>query len=138
MERSGHEPTDLHRESEHTAVSRDGNRLLRGLLAAPLVCRTAGRRLLTVYVVGRRSGRHYAVPVAYSRHDGRLLVGSQFSWVRNLRTGDPVQIRLLGKRRTADVEILTGERDVVEHFATMARDNHQIRQVQQDRIRRAW
>jgi hypothetical protein len=79
------------------------NRIVRGMLRAPLLCRLAGKRLLVVYLVGRKSGRHYAIPVAYTRANGNLLVGSQFAWVRNLRTGERVQLRLLGKRRPADV-----------------------------------
>jgi deazaflavin-dependent oxidoreductase (nitroreductase family) len=102
------------------------NHVVRGILRAPLLCRLAGRHLITVYLVGRKSGRQYRVPVAYSRHNGSLLVGTQFSWVRNLRTGEPVQIRLLGELRTADVQILTDESDVVELLALMARDNHQF------------
>jgi deazaflavin-dependent oxidoreductase (nitroreductase family) len=102
------------------------NGLVRGLLRTPLLCRLVGKRLLTVYVVGRKSGRRYAVPVAYTRHHGTLLVGTEFAWVRNLRTGEPVHIRLLGSRRSADVQVLTDEVDVVEHLAMMARDNHQF------------
>jgi len=41
-------------------VQGSANRIVRGLLRAPLLCRLAGRRLLVVYLVGRRSGRHYA------------------------------------------------------------------------------
>jgi hypothetical protein len=102
------------------------NLVVRGLLGAPLLGRLLGRRLVTVYVVGRKSGRHYAVPVAYTRHNGTLLVGTQFLWARNLRTGDPVQVRLLGKRRFADVQVFTDQSGVVGHLATMARDNHQF------------
>ena len=113
------------------------NRLIRGLLHAPGLCRLVGKRLLTVYVVGRKTGRQYAVPVAYTRHDGRLLVGTQFGWVRNLRTGEPVDICLAGKRRTADVRVLTDEADVVEHFALMSRDNHQFAKFNQIALDRA-
>ena len=41
--------------------------------------------------------------VYYTPHDGVLLVGSPFGWGRNLRTGEPVDVRYLGKRRTTDV-----------------------------------
>lgn len=102
------------------------NRVLRGVLRTPLLCRLAGRRLVTLYVVGRKTGRHYAIPVAYTRHDGALLIGSQFPWIRNLRTGEPVEIRLAGKRRSADVRVLTDEAEVVDHFAVMSRDNHRF------------
>ena len=53
-------------------------------------------------------------------------MGSQFAWARNLRTGEPVQIRLVGTLRSADVQVLTDEAGVVEHLALMARDNHQF------------
>jgi len=66
----------------------------------------------------------YNVPVAYTHHDGILLIGTPFAWGRNLRTGEPVDIRLKGKRRPADVEVFSGEAGVVEHYAVMARDNH--------------
>jgi deazaflavin-dependent oxidoreductase (nitroreductase family) len=102
------------------------NRIVRGLLRTPLLCRLVGKRLITVYVVGRKSGRRYAVPVAYTRHNGTLLIGTPFAWARNLRTGEPVQIRLAGQRRSADVQVLTDETGVVEHYALMARDNHQF------------
>jgi deazaflavin-dependent oxidoreductase (nitroreductase family) len=100
------------------------NRAIRGLLRTPLVCRVVGNRLITVYVVGRKSGRHYTVPVAYTRHDGILLIGTPFAWGRNLRTGQPIEIRFKGKRQPADVEVLTDEAGVKEHYAVMARDNH--------------
>jgi deazaflavin-dependent oxidoreductase (nitroreductase family) len=102
------------------------NRVIRAMLRTPLLCRLVGRRLITIYVVGRKTGRRYAVPVAYTRRDETLLVATQFAWARNLQTGQPVQIRLLGQRHSADVRVLTEEGGVVEHLATMARDNHQF------------
>ncbi len=79
------------------------NRVMRGLLRAPLLSRLVGRRLVTLYVVGRKSGRRYTVPVAYTPDQGDLLIGTPFGWGRNLRTGEPVTIRLRGRRRVADV-----------------------------------
>jgi deazaflavin-dependent oxidoreductase (nitroreductase family) len=102
------------------------NRIIRGLLRTPLLCRVVGRRLITVYVVGRKSGRRYSVPVAYTRHAGGLLVGTPFGWGRNLQTAEPVAIRLQGRRRTADVEAFTDEDSVVAAYAVMTRDNHQF------------
>jgi deazaflavin-dependent oxidoreductase (nitroreductase family) len=99
------------------------NRLMRGLLRTPLLCRAVGKRLLTLYVVGRKSGRRYSIPVAYTRHDGALLIGSPFGWGRNLRTGEPVTIRLKGRRRQAEVQVLSAEPEVVAAYAVMARDN---------------
>jgi hypothetical protein len=99
------------------------NRLVRGLLALPLVSRAIGRRLVVVHVVGRSTGRRFAVPVAYTRHDGDLLIGTPFAWGRNLRTGEPVEVRYKGRRRWADVAAFTQEADVVSLYSVMAKDN---------------
>ena len=102
------------------------NRIIRTLLRTPLLCRGIGKRLLTVYVVGRKTGRRYSIPVAYTRHDGALLVGTPFAWARNLRTDDTVQIRLLGRLRPATVRVHAGEAEVVERYGVISRGNHQF------------
>ncbi|WP_436534980.1 nitroreductase/quinone reductase family protein [Actinoplanes sp. HUAS TT8] len=100
------------------------NRIVRGLLRVPLVSRGIGKRLITLYVVGRKSGKRYTVPVAYTLHEGTLLIGTPFGWGRNLRTGEPVEVRFKGRRRRADVVAHTGEEAVVADYAIIARDNH--------------
>jgi hypothetical protein len=102
------------------------NVIARGLLATPLVARGIGRRLVTLYVVGRRSGKRYSIPVAYLQHDGTLLIGTPFAWGRNLRTGDQIEVRHLGRRRTADVRVHAAEDEVVADYAVIARENHQF------------
>lgn len=99
------------------------NRIVRGVLRVPILSRLAGQGLVTLYVVGRKSGKLYTIPMAYLRHEGALLLGSGFAWGKNLRTGDTLEIRHLGKRRQADVRVLTDEAAVVEHYAIIARRN---------------
>jgi len=105
------------------ALQSVGNRFVRGLLRTPLLARLAGSRLVTLYIVGRKTGRRYTVPVAYTRSEGDLLIGTPFGWGRNLRTGEPVEIRLKGRRRLADVEVMTDERAVTTAYGIMCRDN---------------
>ncbi|HZY77859.1 MAG TPA: nitroreductase/quinone reductase family protein [Jatrophihabitantaceae bacterium] len=100
------------------------NRIVRALLSTPLICRGIGKRLVVLYVVGRKSGRRYTVPVAYTRVGDELLIGTPFGWGRNLRTGEPITIRFKGRRRPADVRVISDEPGVVEAYATMSRDNH--------------
>jgi deazaflavin-dependent oxidoreductase (nitroreductase family) len=102
------------------------NRVMRGLLRTPGLSRLVGKRLVVVYVVGRKSGRTYVVPVAYTPHEGGLLIGSPFGWVRNLRTGEPVDVRFRGRRRRADVRVVADEAGVVELYGVMARENRQF------------
>jgi deazaflavin-dependent oxidoreductase (nitroreductase family) len=102
------------------------NSIVRALLRVPLLCRAAGARLITIYVVGRKSGRTYRVPVAYTRDGDALVVGTSFGWGRNLRTGEPVAVRLKGRLREADVQVITDEDGVVAQYALMSRDNKQF------------
>jgi deazaflavin-dependent oxidoreductase (nitroreductase family) len=99
------------------------NRIVLTMLATPLVARGPGKLLLTLYVTGRKSGRRYTLPVAYVRHEGALLIGTPFGWGRNLRTGEPVEIRLLGRKQAADVRVFTSEEDVTAAYAVMCRGN---------------
>jgi hypothetical protein len=107
-----------------SASQRIANRLVRGLLAAPLISQGIGRRLMTVYAVGRKTGRVFSIPVAYTRHEGKLLIGTPFGWAKNLREGEPVTIRLKGKKVPADVQVFTRDEDVTRLYAVMCRDNH--------------
>lgn len=100
------------------------NRLIRGLLRTPGVNRLLGAKLVIVYPVGRKSGQRYVIPVAYTPQDGALLIGSPFGWIRNLRTGEPVDLRLKGRLVTADVRVFRDEAGVVAAYGTMARENH--------------
>jgi hypothetical protein len=54
------------------------NLLVRGMLRTPGLCRLVGSRLVTLYVVGRKSRRCYPVPVAYLAQGEDLLIGTSF------------------------------------------------------------
>jgi hypothetical protein len=99
------------------------NVVMRGLLSTPGVAKGIGKYLITLHIVGRKSGRHYSIPVAYTGHEGTILIGTPFGWGKNLRTGEPLEVTYKGKRRTADVEAFTQEADVVALFGVMCRDN---------------
>ncbi|TSD96591.1 DUF385 domain-containing protein [Skermania sp. ID1734] len=99
------------------------NVVTRTLMQTPLISRGIGAKLVTLYVVGRKSGKVHKIPVAYTQHGESLLVGSPFAWGRNLRTGEPIDILLKGRRRAADVRVISDEDGVVEHYGIIARDN---------------
>ncbi len=107
------------------------NRVVRGLLRTPGVSQGIGRRLVTLYITGRKSGRHYSIPVAYTRQGSELLIGTPFGWGRNLRTGEPVPVRLKGRRRQADVTVLASEPEVTAAYAVMCRDNRNFARFNQ-------
>ncbi len=82
------------------------NRVIRALLHSPLHG-LMSRRLTLLYVTGRKTGTRYAVPTAYTDHAGQVLLASAGSWVRNLRGGEPVELRHHGRRIRATAEIAT-------------------------------
>lgn len=123
---SSHNQPAVQPRAELLRMQSVANRIVRGMLHVPVLSRAAGKRLIIVYVVGRKSGRQYEIPVAYTAADGALLIGTPFAWARNLRTGEPVDILLKGRRQSVDVEVFTDEQHVVEHLAIMARDNAQF------------
>jgi hypothetical protein len=102
---------------------RFANGLVRALLATPGIARLVGTRLVTLYVIGRKSKRRYAIPVAYLLDGDDLLIGTPFGWGRNLRSGEPIQLRLKRRLRSADVQVDTAEPEVVRGYAHMARAN---------------
>jgi len=70
-----------------------------------------------------RMRKRYAIPAAYLRYEGSLLIGTQFRWGRNLRTGEPVAIRYMGRKQRADVEVIADEDGVVRFYGLMCRHN---------------
>jgi hypothetical protein len=124
------QPGQAHRLSGQRLV----NVLVRGMLSTPLVARLLGRRLILLHVVGRKTGTRYSVPTAYHLHDGSILVGTQFPWGRNLRTGEPIKVRYRGSARTADVQVIEDEEGVIDYYRIMCRENHPFAQFHNIRI----
>jgi deazaflavin-dependent oxidoreductase (nitroreductase family) len=113
-------------QAQVMAMQKVANRVVGALLRTPGVSSGMGRRLLIINVTGRKTGRRYSVPVAYTRHEGSLLVGTPFAWARNMRTGEPVEVILQGRRRQADVQVISDSDGVAAAYAIICRDNHQF------------
>ncbi|MGW5226045.1 nitroreductase/quinone reductase family protein [Nocardia niigatensis] len=102
------------------------NTLIRSLLRVPVLSTPVGKRLCVLHVVGRKSGKHYDVPVAYTRHENAILVGTaKRPWVSNIRKGVPIEVSFGGPRHPADAEVLTDAESVVRLSEVIARDNKQ-------------
>lgn len=100
------------------------NRIVRTLLRIPVLSKVVGKRLLTLHVVGRKTGRAYDIPVAYTKHGEVLLIGtSRRPWVQNLTPGTPVTVTRGSGPEQFDPLVHTGEADVMRLFEVVARDN---------------
>lgn len=102
------------------------NVIMRGVLKAPGLSRLASRRFVTLYVVGRKSGTTYEIPVAYTPYDGALLVATPFPWGKNLRTGEALEVQFQGKRRSADVTVIDDHPGVARMYGVIASGNKQF------------
>lgn len=109
-------------ERRPSRLQRYGDAFVRTLLRSPLHRLLSGR-LLIITVVGRRTGRVYRLPVGYAEHDGALLIGSAGTWRRNLRPGEPVTVRLRGRDRQADADVVTDEGRAAELYRVILRHN---------------
>jgi hypothetical protein len=76
------------------------NLVVRDLLRTSGLSALIGTRLLTLYAVGRKSGRRYSVPVAYLADGDDLLLGTSARWSARGRDGlpdrPPISSRLHG------------------------------------------
>jgi len=98
------------------------NRLLGPLLRSPLH-RVISGRLLVLSLSGRKSGKRYTVTISYVAHEGRLLIGTQRPWSKNLAGGTPVEVRLRGKDRTGTADLVTGEAEVAALYQVILAQN---------------
>ncbi|WP_018159810.1 nitroreductase/quinone reductase family protein [Smaragdicoccus niigatensis] len=101
------------------------NKITTAILRSPLA-KGPGQALVLLHVVGRKTGRHFDVPVAYARDGDALVVGTPFAWARNMRTGEPVEVHYMGKLRVADVEVRSDVDDTMADYAILCRVNKQF------------
>lgn len=109
-------------ERRPSRLQRYGDAFVRALLRCP-AHRLLSGRLLIVTVTGRRTGRVYRLPVGYAKHEGTLLIGTAGTWRRNLRPDEPVTVRLRGRDRRADPEVVTDETEAAGLYRVILRHN---------------
>jgi hypothetical protein len=97
-------------------------RLVLGLpLATPL-----SRRLMLVFLTGRRTGKAYQQPVSHVRQGRTLLTPGGGRWKLNLHDGQPVRIRLGGRDVTARPELVRDLDEAERLPAVMAAANPRV------------
>jgi hypothetical protein len=99
------------------------NVVMRAVLATPGLAQLAGKKVIVLYVVGRKTGTTYPIPVAYERDGAELLIGTSARWARNLRTGDTMTVRHLGRRMRMHVTIHSGEAEVTADYGFIVSRN---------------
>ncbi len=98
------------------------NTLPKLLLRSPLHSLMSSRLLLLTFT-GRKSGKHYIIPISYVQVCQTLPLASDRPWWKNLQGGASVHLWLRGKERTAVAEVLTDEAAVAELYRTILAEN---------------
>lgn len=88
------------------------NPLVRLLLRSPLHGVLSDTLLLLTYT-GRTSGRHYTIPVAYSRVGEVVTVFTHHAWWKNVAGGAPVVVEIKRQRFAGTAEAITNDRPAI-------------------------
>jgi deazaflavin-dependent oxidoreductase (nitroreductase family) len=99
---------------------------MRRILGLP-VATPLGRRLMLVYVVGRKTGRLYRQPVSYVQDGNTLLTPGGGRWKLNLRPDRKNRIRLRGRDIWATPEIIDELGEVDRYLTRMAAVNPRVK-----------
>jgi hypothetical protein len=84
------------------------------------------KRLMLVYLTGRKSGKHYRQPVSYVSSGEGLLTPGGGRWRLNLRDGEPVRVRLAGRDITARPTLVSDLDEIERLLGMMAKANPSI------------
>lgn len=81
------------------------NPVMNAILRSPLHG-IMSKSLMVLSFQGRKTGRHYSIPVGYLEQGGSLFVFSHSAWSKNFRGGAPVSVRLRGQERRGTATIM--------------------------------
>jgi F420H(2)-dependent quinone reductase len=88
------------------------NPFVRLLLRSPLHGMLSDTLLLLTYR-GRKSGKRYTIPVAYSRAGDEVSVFTDHAWWKNLRGGAPVIVEIKRQRYKGAAETISDDQAVI-------------------------
>jgi hypothetical protein len=95
---------------------------MRLILEAPFAT-PLGKRLMLVYLTGRRSGRHYRQPISYVRDGETLLTPGGGRWKLNLVEGQPTHVRVHGRDILLRPELVGDPLEVERLLGVMSAKN---------------
>jgi deazaflavin-dependent oxidoreductase (nitroreductase family) len=95
---------------------------MRTVLGLP-VATPLSRRLMLVFLTGRRTGKSYRQPVSYVRDGEVLLTPGGGNWKLNLAEGQAVRVRLGGRDVLARPQIVADPAEVERLLAVMTAAN---------------
>jgi hypothetical protein len=110
------------------ALLRVVNPTLKLLLHTPFAG-AARNQLMVVSFTGRKSGRHYSIPVSAHVIDGVLYAMTGAIWKNNFRDGATAQVLHDGKTTTMRGELITDKAHVADLYSRCA-DSYGVKRAE--------
>jgi hypothetical protein len=95
---------------------------MRSVLALPIAT-PLGKRLMLVYLTGRKTGRQYRQPVSYVPDGETLLTPGGGRWKFNLVEGQPTHVRLGGRDISLRPELVRDPAEIDRLLGIMTEKN---------------
>jgi len=106
-------------------VMRVVNVPMRLVLSLPLAT-PLGKRLMLVYLTGRKTGRRYKQPLSYVRDGDTLLTPGGGRWKLNLVDGRPERVRIRGRDIYLRPELVRDPEEVDRLLGVMSAKNRMV------------
>ena len=85
-----------------------------------------GKRLMLVYLTGRKTGRQYRQPISYVRDGETLLTPGGGRWKLNLVEGQPTHVRIRGRDAFLRPELVREPVEVERLLDVMSAKNRMV------------
>lgn len=103
-------------------IMRIANVPMRALLSLPFPT-PLSRQLMLLHYTGHKTGTRYRQPLSYVRVDGQLLTPGGGVWTRSLADGQPVEVKIGGRRLRLRPELVADPGEVDVLLGQMAKAN---------------
>jgi hypothetical protein len=113
------QPTAITTSHPPDAVLRVINPMMKVLLRTPLMG-PARNQLMLVSFTGRKSGRHYSIPLSAHLIDNNLYAMTGAAWRHNFRDGAPARVLYNGKATTMHGELIADRALVADLYSRSA------------------
>jgi hypothetical protein len=97
--------------------------IVMGLILSLRMKTPLGKRLMLVYLTGRKSGKQYKQPISYVRDGDALLTPGGGKWKLNLVEGRPERVRLNGDEVFLRPELVRDPEEVDRLLGVMSSKN---------------
>jgi F420H(2)-dependent quinone reductase len=92
------------------------NSLMKWALTTPGLQGMVGQGVALLGFTGRKTGKHYTIPISYHREDDvvSVITKRQRKWWHNFETPLDVEVRLAGRNYTGKAEARSSDEDTLE------------------------